>query len=53
MHLFAQVMNQQNADAILVGKLFQCTNILIVLFIVICIHTSVSIAFSHFLKVYR
>jgi len=44
--LLAQVVNQQNADAILISKLFQCTGLLIV----ICIHSAVSIAYTHFLK---
>ena len=40
------VEDQQNADAILISKLFQCTGLLIV----ICIHSAVSIAYTHFLK---
>ena len=44
--LFAQVMDQQNADAILIRKLFQCTGLLVV----VCIHSTVSIAYTHFLK---
>ena len=38
--------NQQYADAILVGNLFQCPRF----FIVVCIHPAVSIAHTHFLK---
>jgi len=44
--LLAQVVNQQYADAILVGNLFQCPRF----FIVVCIHPAVSIAHTHFLK---
>ena len=38
--LLAQVVNQQNTDAILVSKLFQCTCLLIV----VRIHSTVSVA---------